>query len=501
MPFYDINTNLPGVKKVMRSEPAAVVSSSTLLSVFAVALDPAQMRDTTDGYEACQSNTDTSAVVILASEAVNANEWAGQWVWVGSGQFSTPEVRQIVSHPSAALSASLTLTVDLPFSVAPTSGESANVRPWEDFLIPSFHSGVNDFASKFIGVDASGNLDWTNCENAFYTIVSHKANGGAGFYVVPVPLQNGASATDLTEQFVNVWSNSVFKSRMLQLSPQPHVLCVPKQPSLPVSLSVSQWASVDSAMISYATSRATDDTADTRLREMFCVLDAPTSVLATNVTYRTTTLNATSERAEMVMAQYLRSSQTPGSVQVVAGSPARCGIINRVSVSAPESWGHAMEGANYTQVSDCLKLVSDLSPTDQLTAIANAIDPLVSLPGEGFWFEEANTQAKSPSDVGADPLEYSHIAIGRAQVWNTLQRILAAAVSEPNNAVVRSGLLARIDSVMRQMAAKGLVAAFQSADVTSDEDVGSGTARFELAVEFNGAMRFIELTLSAAVGQ
>lgn len=494
MANYSINANLPGVKKVFSSEPAAVVGSSTIIPMLVVALDADNMQST-DGYVDCNANTGLSTVKFNATAAVKPNEWQGQYIWVSA---DGGEVRVIQSNDEAAAAAEVTVTVTKPFSAAPTSGQRCVVRRWEDFKLPSLHSSLQGFAEKFINKNTAGNYVWTNQANAYYSINEAKANGASLFYVLPV--ERGTDASELAAN-LDCSTESTFTTRALQLSPQPDLLCVAKQPSHSYDLSAAQWAAVDTAWTTYITSRATDDTADDALRDMIYVADSHTAVTATSVTYRTSDWNPTSERAGLWHGHYNVSDViTKGNVTQVSMGPAVCGVINRISTGVAESYGHAVEGRNFAQIAH-LGMIEDLTPANRLTLMSNGINPLISKPGQGSWLESQTTMAHSAADVGADPVEHLHVIIGRAKIWNQLQPIMESVLAEPNNVVVRQGLLSRIDSVMTSLLAQGIIAAYQLADVTADVDVTSGTARFELRVVFNREIDFVELKLTAAVGQ
>lgn len=496
MANYSINANLPGVKKLFTSEQAAVVGSSTLIPMLVVALHPDYMQDTLDGYVVCETNTSTTSVVFTTPSDLKANELAGEYVFVS---FPTPEVRQISANTGADAGSSVTVTVSKPYSAAPSDGHSANIRRWEDFKLPSLHSSLQGFAEKYIAKNSAGQYQWTYNANAYYTVNEAIANGSTIFYVCPVAA-SADSASELVEN-LNPTSASAFTTRMLQLSPQPDLICVPKQPSHLVSPSASQWATVDAAWTSYVVSRATNDSSDDQLREMVYVADSATAVSATSVTYRTSDWNPTSERATLVHGHYNVSDLlNKGSVTQVSLGPAVCGMINRISTGVPESYGHAFEGRNFSQIAN-LGLVEDITLASRLTLQSNGVNPLISKPGQGSWMESQYTMAKSSSDVGADPLEHLHVVVGRAKIWNTLQPVMESVLAEPNNPVVRQGVLSRMDAILGGLLAQGIIAAYSLVDVTSDLDVTSGTARFELRVVFNREIDFIELKLTAAVGQ
>lgn len=497
MANYSINSNLPGAKKVLTSEPAAVVGSSTIIPMFVVALAPAYMQQTIDGYLDAGANTDALTVVVTHTVALKANELVGSFVYaVLASTGGSQEAREIVSNTAANANSPTTITVSRPFTTAVTTGYDVNIRRWEDFNVPRLFTSFQQFAETFLDKDSAGDYVWTGSENAYYTISEFKAHGGSLFYVLPVI--SSATAGDMVGHLAPT-TNATFLAKFMQLSPRPEIVCCPKQPKMQASLTASNWASVDTAWNTLLRSVAGDDTVDDELWDMFYVTDTPSAVTSAAATYRSSDLNTTSERVALYHGQYMASSLTKGQRQSVALSPAACGLINYVAVAAPESWGHAVEGSNYTQVST-LGMVEEVTQANRLTLASNGINALITKPGRGSWLESGYTQAKSTSDVGADPIEHLSVIIGRAKIWNSLQPILSSVVAEPNTSVVRAGVKSRIESVMNQYKSQGMIAAFLCEDVTSTVDVNSGTARFELRVVFNREIDFIELKLSAAIG-
>jgi hypothetical protein len=493
MANYSINANLPGVKKVFSSEPAATVGSSTVVPMLVVALDPDNAQST-DGYIACNSNTSTTTVKFNVTNAIAADEWVGLYCYVSG----VDEVRTIIRNTAADAAAETTITVSKPFTTAPSTGHQAVVRRWEGWNLPSLHSSLQGFAEKYIAKNTNGTYNWTGQAAAYYTINEAKKAGVSLFYVLPVSA--GSSATELANN-LDPTANSTFTTRMLQLSPQPDLICCPKQPTHTETLSAAQWAVIDGSWVTYITNRATDDAVDDNLREMFYIADSHTAVNATSITYRTSDWNPTSERCGLWHGHYLVADVlTKGSITQASLGPAICGVINRISTGVPESYGHAFEGRNFSQVAH-LGLVEDLTPANRLSLISQGINPIIAKPGQGSWLESQTTMAKSSTDTGSDPFEHLHVIIGRGKIWNQLQPILESVLAEPNTVVVRQGLLSRIDSVMTSLLAQGIIAAYQLSDVTEDIDVTSGTARFELRVVFNREIDFVELKLTAAIGQ
>ena len=408
MANYSVNTNLPGAKKVTVSETALVVGSSSKVAAFVVSLDSNNMQQTIDGYITAEVNTDKSVVVIQHSAALAANQLVGNYVWVN---FATPEVRLIVANTAAVAAADCTITVDRDFGTAVTATDSVNIRRWEDFKIPRVFTSLAEFAEVYIDKDASGNYEWALSENAFYTISEFKNHQGGVFIVIPViedtdaDVMEGRLGTELT-------TDATFKARMLSLSPQPDLFCCPKQPKMSASLSAANWAAVDTAHAAYILSRATDDTADDSLRAMQLVVDTPVASTAAALTYRNTTWGSTYNKAVLDHGQYLVSSITRGKQQAVNCSPARCATINRISNVAPNSYGHAFKGKKYSQVVIMGLVERDLSPTDRILLISNGINPLITKPALGAWFESQVTQAHNAADVGADADEHLHVMIG-----------------------------------------------------------------------------------------
>lgn len=497
MALYSINGNLPGAKKVFTSEQVGVPGSSNFVPMFVVPLDPSNMQETfTDGYVALTSNTDSSKTTIRfnAPQDLTANQLAGQYAWVS---FPTPEARLIQSNTSADTGNACTITVTKPYSTAPDVGHSLTVRRWEDFNLPSFHGTALEFAEKYIAKDSAGNFQWTNQTAAWYTLNEYKNNGGSFFYVLPVIYSTDA---DVLASRLAPTTDSVFTTRMAMIN-NVDLICVPKQPSLTADLSGTQWATVDSAWTTYIVNRATDDSVDDDLREMFYVADSHTAVTATSESYRTSDWNPTSERAGLWHGHYnVNDVVNKGRLTQVSLGPAVCGVINRISTGAPQSYGHAFEARNFAQVAN-LGLVEDLTISNRLSLIRNGINPLISKPGQGSWIESQTTMAKSSADTGGDPIEHLHVVLGRGKIWNSLQPILTSVVGEPNNPTTRQALLARVDSVMSTLLIQGIIAAYTLADVTSDNDVVSGTGRVELRVVFNREIDFVELKLEAALGQ
>ena len=496
MSNYVLGVNLPGPKKAFTSEAAPVVGSSTIVPAFPIVLDADNMQQTIDGYIDCEVNTNTSQLIIQHTAALGTNELLNNYAYVS---FPTPEVRLIVSNTSADADASSTLTVDRPFSTAPTDGHTVNIRLWEDFNIPRLFSSLNGFTEAYIDKDSSGNYEWTNAQNAYYTISEFKNKGGALFYAIAV--QDSTVANDLVVRLgTGLTGNATFKARMLTTIAD--CVCMAKQPVLTIaaSLSGANWATIDGAWSNYVNSRATDDTADDTLRDMFYVTDTPSASATAAATYRDTTLNSTNPRLVIDHGQYLVSSLTAGQNQAVSCAPARCATINRVSTTAPESYGHAFSGKNYTNIAIGGLVERDLSPANRNTLIKNGINPLITKPGQGAWFETELTQKFNASSTGSEPLEHLHVVIGRSKIWNMLQPILDSVISENNNDIVLQGLVSRIDSVMDTLKSQDVIFDYEVVDVTSASDLAALTARIELKVWFNSQIAFVELKLNAVIG-
>jgi hypothetical protein len=488
---FSINSNLPGAYVTFTSEPAVTVGSSTIIPVLVLALDSAYMQET-QASAACQANTSTSTVILPATAAIAAGEWAGLYVYLGTAQ----QARQITNNTAAIAGANTTLTVSIPFSVAPTTAETAVIRRWEKLHLPSLHSSITDFAEKFIKRNAAGQFDWSNAgEAAYHTINEFKKNGGTLFYALPVEHD---SVSELAPT-----SDELFVSRMLSISPQPELVVLSKQPSMLVSgeiISSDDYATVDEAWLTYIDGRAEDATIDDEEHQLFLVTDTPTASSSAAVTYKTTTLNEDNERYGLWHGQYVvpGSPDVAGRTSVVNAAPATAGLINRVSLQAPESFGHAVEGRNYTQLSGAGSLVEELTVAGRLSLESNGINPIVSKPGKGTYIESSYTGAKSSSDTGSDPFEFLHVVITRHKIWHLVQPILSSIQAEPNTAIVRAGVLALIGAQMRQLKTQGIIADYRLADSTTSADITSGIARFELSFQGNREIDFISLTLSAS---
>lgn len=495
MALYSVNKDLPGAKKVTISEPVAVVASSSFTPLIVLPLDPGNMQSHFDGYVTLSANTSTTQAVFSAPVAVADGELAGQYLWVSG----LSEVRQITGNSAADALASCTVTVSIAFSSAPTGG-TADVRLWENWSLPSLHTSLSDFASKFINTDASGDFVWTNQINALEAIQEYKNAGGGLFYVLPVPTSTDSTA-ELSGNLESVWTDSTFTTRALLVSPQFDLIVVPKSPSLPVTLSGTEWASVDTAVATYITNRATDSTADDDLRELRYVADSHTGANASSITYKDTTWAPTSFRVGFWHGQYLISDfQNRGQLKATSLGPAVAGLINRVSNSAPQSYGHAVEGRNYTQLVN-RGLVEDLTPANRLSLMSGGINPLITKPALGSWLESSWTVKKTSSTRGEDPLERLQVSLTQAKIWNQAVNVLNSVVAEPNVPVVRGSVVSRLTSQLSALLQQQIIVDYTVSDVTTDSDVNSGTARFELSFKSAPEIDFVELKLVAQLGQ
>jgi len=496
--LYSVNSNLPGVKSVFTSEEVAPTSSSTIIPMFPVAINNtyAQSTATVSGV----ANTALDVVAFTASANLAANEYAGQFVEV---DFATPEVRTVSQHAATVSGATCTMYMSRPFTQAcDADNTSIDIRTWEGYNIPKLYSSVNSFAEEHLEKNAAGTPNWTGSEAAYYTLSEFKANGGTLFYACPVKL---VTATDTGSGLAaklgaTLTADTTFLAKMLSISPQPDLICISKQPSLYVLPAASDWAACDGAWNTYVASRSSDDTVDDSLRLITYISDTPTAVASTAVTYRATTLNSSTEKMSLYHGQYMTNSLTRGRLQAVNIASAICGLINRTSTSAPESFGHAFDGKNYMSLFNLGMVEQGLTPADRLTLISNGINPLISKPAQGSWIESQFTQKKNTSSVAADPIESLHVVIGRAKIWNGLQPILNSIISEPNVSSARSALIGRVDSYMSQVETAQIITGYTLSDVTSSADAQTGVVRFELSVAFAREVDFVELKLNASFG-
>lgn len=498
MALYDINANLPGGKKVFSSEVVAPQGSSTFIHLVQIVLDPDLMQDSLDGYVVCKTNTSTTTVKFDAPTAVKANELRNQYVMVN---FASPEVKQIVSNTAAASAGDeVTLTVSKPFSSAPTEGNSANVRLWEDWYKPFLATSLDEVADRFIEKDSSGKHQWTGQHAAFQTLKALFNNGARFIWVVPI--ERHGSADDLAAALSPTYTTDL-QNNLLALSPQPDIVVMPKHPILTAGddsvLDSTNWATVDNAWISYVNNRATSESTDELLREMVYVTDTGSASTSSATTYVGTTVNTTNERVIWVHGQYIVPSVTAGQVEIISPACAAAAKINYISTTAKESFGHAMYGP-MSAVNGSLGLVEDLTQSNRITLRSYGINPFVVKPN-GTWLESQFTAAKSTSDSGLDPVEHLHIVLGRGKIWNTLQPILASMVSEQNTAVNRAAVEAQIRGYLDGLKSQSIIEDYVLSDVTSASDRATGTVRFELQPYFIGAVDYVELKLTAKFAQ
>lgn len=487
----------PGPKKSFLSESVPVVGSSTQIPHFTCPVDAAYMQETIDGYVLCDTNTDTSKVYF--TDAVNTytlNQLVGNYAYV---TFPVPEVRLILSNTATDVSDQVILTVDRPFSSAPTDGHSVSVRLWEDFNLPKLFSSLNQFTENYLSKTAAGSIDWNDSKSVYYTINEFIEKGGVYFYITPVISDSDASVME-ERLGVGVTQDADWKARMLNSSPAPTIFCVPKQDCLEATLSASNWAVVDAAWVSYIETRATNNTEDPLLREHIYIAGTPSSSTAAAVIYRTTTWAATAERALLYHGKYTVPSLTRGTTQVVDPAPAICGIINRISTTAPNSWGHALWGENFSKLNVVSMVEVNQSPSDRSTLRTNGINPIFTTKGRGTWVESQYTQNANSGSTGSEPLDFGSVVLGRAMIWNQAQPILASVIAEPNTNIARTGLKNRIDTMMSNLVRQNFIFRYDLSENSSPTDITSGIVRLELKVYFFKEIDHVELKLTATLG-
>ena len=496
MALYNRNSDLPGAKKILSSEAVAPQGSSNMIHLVQVAMDSANMQDTFDAYIECNVNTSTNNVKFTATADISANELAGQWAYVS---FPTPEVRLIRSNDAALTAAECTVVVETPFSVAPSTGPLVNIRRWEDYHAPSFHGSVNEFLEKFVAKDTAGKFVLTNIHAAYHTLDSLFKNGARYAWVIPVP--RGDSADDLVAALDPEFSADLVAD-LLALSPQPDIIASPKHPILTAGddsvLDSAQWATVDAAWIAYVDGRATNSSNDESRRELVYVTDTGSASSSAAVTYVGTTVATTSERVFWVHGQYVTQGVTAGSVEILGPATAAAGVVNRVSNTAKESFGHAVFGERYTQLSGSLGLVEKITQANRLSLRQNGVNPFITKVGRGTYLESQYTGASSSVDSGLDPVEHLHVVVGRAKIWNTMQPVMESVIGEQNTAINRASVLTQIAGYMDNLVSQSIISGYDLADVTTSSDAQTGVARFELKALFVGAIEYVELKLVAA---
>jgi hypothetical protein len=420
-----------------------------------------------------RTNTDPYSVVGVLSASVSTNQYVGKYASVTSG--SVTQSLLITGHTSGSAGDAVTFTVDSQFSTAPSMSGALTIRNWKGFNEIELFSSVGNVADKFMGRNSAGEINWTggDCgsENVFYSLSELKANGGSLFYVLPVA--NQASAGALASNLAPT-SNDTFLASMRDLTPQPDFIVCPKQ-DFGVSMSTTNWQSVDNAWKAFITSWAEDDTVNPLLTEILYITDAG-DVASTSaaLSYRTSVLNYagnTAARVNLVHGRYYRDSvEQRGKRKDVPASVAYAAICNRTSTGAPESFGHPMSGQNYTQVGTVQDLVEKLTPANRLSLQAAGINALIRIPGRGSYFENQFTQKLVSTSDGSDPYESWHVMITRSKIKNTLQPILDAITDEPNTQVIRAKVVTQATRFLDSLKRLSIIADYEFADVTSSED-------------------------------
>jgi len=445
-------------------------------------------------------NTDPYTVVAVLSTAISTNQWVGKYAKVVSGSVTNSLL--IVANTSGSAGEAVTVTVDSQFSTAPAISGALTVRNWKDFNEVELFSSVGAVADKFMGRNTAGGFNWTGgtdgSENVFYSLSELKAAGASLFYVLPVA--NQASAAALATNLAPT-GETAFLASMRGLSPQPDVIVCPKQ-DYGVAMSTTNWQSVDNAWKTFITSWATDDTVNPQLTEILYVTDAG-DVASTSaaIAYRTATTNYvgdTGARVNFVHGRYyIDSVAQRGARKDVAASVAYVGLMNRISTTALESFGHAFSGLNYAQVGTVLDMVEKVTPANRISLQAAGINALIKVPGRGCYFENQFSQKKVSTSDGSDPYESWHVMVTRSKVKNTLQPIMDGITDEPNTQVNRARVVTGATRFLDALKRQKIIEDYEFADVTTGVDEGAGVARYECSVQSARQVEFVELKFTS----
>jgi hypothetical protein len=494
MALYNVNTNLPGSKIIYTSESAVAAGTSARIPIIVCPVDPLYMQDTIDGYVQADASCTTTQILFTTPDDVNAGEYAGLYVYSSN----LDEARLIDTNTAATAGNQITLYLARPFTSAPSQYDSLNIRRWEKLYVPVLMSTLEEFAEKFIGKDTSGNYTWTNSEAAFDSILVFKASGGGFFYALPVEVNDTMGSAEAASN-MSATTNSDFTAYFDSISPIQSAIVLSKQPSLPITIESSDWATADAAWQTFVKNRATLDTTDPRLPACTYITDTPSASSAAAVTYRDTTWNSSSEFSVLTHGLHNIADEINGGRTRQVNSACRfAGAANFVSNTLPESFGHAVSG-KYTAQGGIKSLSETLTAANRVLLQSNGINALVFKPGVGYVFESQWTQKATTATSAENPLEHFSIKTSRDTIWNAIKPILDDAIDEQNTQLRRQKIVSRISTLLDTYISQKIVLSYQVADVSTSTDISGGTMRFNVSVLFPVATKYVELTFNARI--